>query len=91
MRTLSKFLVFSFVIVLAYTAVELYLSTTTGISHDTVTTCLYTFFGTEIGSCAFIQIVKTIRGEKNDAADMPENIAEYDDIQSIDNIEEACG
>lgn len=93
MRTLNKFLLFSFVIVLAYTALELYLSTTTGISHDTVTTCLYTFFGTEIGSCAFIQIVKTIKGGNAeplecDGISEPSNQMEFDeDINELEDIE----
>lgn len=55
-KALTKYLVFSFAVVLLYTAAELILSTVTGITHDTVTTCLYAFFGTEVGACAFIKI-----------------------------------
>lgn len=55
-KALTKYLVFSFAVVLLYTVTELILSTVTGITHDTVTTCLYAFFGTEVGACAFIKI-----------------------------------
>lgn len=55
-KSLTKYLVFSFTVVLLYTFAELILSTVTGITHDTVTTCLYAFFGTEVGACAFIKI-----------------------------------
>lgn len=55
-KALTKYLVFSFAVVLLYTVAELILSTVTGITHDTVTTCLYAFFGTEVGACAFIKI-----------------------------------
>ena len=33
-------------------------STITGVSHETLTTCVYAFFGTEIASCAFIKVYK---------------------------------
>ena len=55
-KSLTKYLVFSFAVVLLYTVAELILSTVTGITHDTVTTCLYAFFGTEVGACACIKI-----------------------------------
>lgn len=63
--TLTKYLAFSFAVVLVYTAVEFLVSTITGVSHDTITTCLYAFFGTEIGACAFIKIA----GRKKDDAE----------------------
>lgn len=54
--TLTEYLIFSFAVVLVYTATEFVTSTITGVSHDTVTTCIFAFFGTEIGACAFIRI-----------------------------------
>lgn len=54
--TLTEYLVFSFAVVLIYTVTEFVTSTITGVSHDTVTTCIFAFFGTEIGACAFIRI-----------------------------------
>ena len=55
---LTEYLLFSFAVVLIYTAIEFVVSTLTGVSHDTLTTCIYAFFGTEIGACAFIKISK---------------------------------
>lgn len=61
---LTSYLLFSFAVVLIYTILEFAVSTITGISHDTVTTCVFAFFGTEIGACAFIKIAG--RKEKSD-------------------------
>lgn len=81
---LAEYLLFSFVVVLTYTAVEFTVSTTTGISHDTLTTCIYAFFGTEIGACAFIKIA----GKRNKDTE-----PEWDDLETNteDTEEEAQG
>lgn len=68
--TLTRYLLFSFAVVLIYTVIEFVVSLYTGISHDTITTCLYAFFGTEIGACAFIQIVKTHKKTAEDTEDL---------------------
>ena len=69
-KALTKYLVFSFAVVLLYTVAELILSTVTGITHDTVTTCLYAFFGTEVGACAFIKITGRKTGDTFDTLDI---------------------
>ena len=61
MKTLSKYVTFSITVLIVYTVVE-FLSGTT---HDTLTTCVFAFFGTEIGSCCLIQITK----QKKDASE----------------------
>lgn len=58
MPSLTRFVVFSFAVILIYSVTELILSTTYGISHDTLTTCLYACFGGEVLSCALIKIFK---------------------------------
>jgi len=58
MRSLTKYVVFSIAILIVYTAVEFIFSTRTGVSHDTLTTCVYACFGGEILSCALIKIFK---------------------------------
>ena len=58
MRSLTKYVVFSIAILIIYTAVEFIFSTITGVSHDTLTTCIYACFGGEILSCALIKIFK---------------------------------
>lgn len=55
---LANYIVFSIVIILIYSISEFIFSTLTGVSHETLTTCLYAFFGTEIASCAFIKVYK---------------------------------
>ena len=62
--SLTKFIVFSFAIILIYTVVELILSTKTGRSHDTLTTCLYACFGGEVLACALIKVYKLKEEDK---------------------------
>lgn len=56
--SLTLYVVFSITVLLVYTIVEQVLSTVTGASHDTLTTCLYACFGGEILACALIKIFK---------------------------------
>ena len=62
---LANYIVFSIIIILIYSIAEFIFSTITGVSHETLTTCVYAFFGTEIASCAFIKVYKL----KNEDAD----------------------
>ena len=55
---LTYYVVFSITVLLIYTVVEQVISTITGISHDTLTTCFYACFGGEILACALIKIFK---------------------------------
>ena len=57
-RSLTLYVVFSIMIVLLYTIVELIVSTVSGISHDTLTTCVYGFFAGEVVVCGLIKIFK---------------------------------
>ena len=63
--SLTLYVVFSIFILLIYTIVELIISTISGISHDTLTTCFYAAFGGEILCCALIKIFK-LKGENDD-------------------------
>ncbi len=56
--SLTKYVVFSIAILLTYTVAEFTEASINGISHDTLTTCLYACFGGEILSCALIKIFK---------------------------------
>lgn len=58
---LTKFIIFSIVIIIVYSVVEFIFSIMTGISHDTLTTCVYAFFGTELVSCALIKIFNILK------------------------------
>lgn len=64
MPSLTRFIVFSFAVILTYTVVELVLSSTTGINHDTLTTCLYACFSGEVLSCALIKVFKLKEEDK---------------------------
>lgn len=55
---LANYIVFSIAVILIYSIAEFIFSTLTGVSHETLTTCVYAFFGTEIASCAFIKVYK---------------------------------
>jgi hypothetical protein len=60
---LDKYIIFSFAVMLVYTVSELVLSTITGISHDTLTTCLFAAFGGELLMCAMIKRLKLRRSD----------------------------
>ena len=58
LKTLDKYVIFSIAVLLTYTVVEFFYATKTGISHDTLTGCVYAAFGGEILSCCLIKIFK---------------------------------
>lgn len=60
---LDKYLIFSFSVLILYTLAEFICSTITGITHDTLTTCLYAAFGGETLLCAVIKKYKLKRSE----------------------------
>lgn len=62
LNKLDRYIIFSFTVLLAYTGIELVLATLTGISHDTLTTCLYAAFGGEVLAAALIKVFN-IRNE----------------------------
>jgi len=62
---LTRFLIASMSICLIYTVVEFIFSILTGITHDTLTTCVFAFFGTELASCTLVKIFNIIK-EKNE-------------------------
>lgn len=57
-QSLTKYVVFSIVVIIIYTLAEFITTSITGVSHDTLTTCFYACFGGEILSCALIKIFK---------------------------------
>ena len=58
---LDKYIIFSFAVMIVYTIFEFVFSTITGISHDTLTTCLYGAYGGELLMCALIKRLKIRR------------------------------
>lgn len=63
LKDLTKYVIVSIVIVIIYSIAEFITSTITGISHDTLTTCIYAFFGGEIVTCGLIKIFKLRRND----------------------------
>lgn len=57
-NALTKYVIFSIFILIAYTVTELIITTNTGTEHSTLTTCLFATFGGEILTCALIKIFK---------------------------------
>lgn len=64
MPSLTKFIVFSFAVILIYTVTEFIASTITGIHHDTLTTCFYACFSGEVLCSALIKIFKLKEEDK---------------------------
>lgn len=66
-RSLTLYVVFSITVVLIYTVIEFIFSTKTGTIHDTLTTCVYTFFAGELVTCGLIKIFKIKEKKDNDS------------------------
>ena len=57
-KSLTLYVVFSISVLIIYTIVEQILSVNTQMTHDTLTTCIFSAFGGEILACALIKIFK---------------------------------
>lgn len=55
---LDKYVIFSISVMVIYTAVSLTILVLTGYTYETLTTCVFGFFGGEIVTCALIKIFK---------------------------------
>lgn len=64
-KSLTLYVVFSILMIIIFTVVEMIVSSCTGTTHDTLTTCFYGVFGGEILCCALIKIFK-LRSGRND-------------------------
>lgn len=58
---LDKYIIFSFSVMIVYSFFEFVFTILTGVSHDTLTTCLYGAFGGELLLCALIKRLKLRR------------------------------
>lgn len=65
-KTLTKCIAFSILVILLYTVFEFIISTVTGIHHEVLTDKLYMFFGTELVSCMLIKICKILKINKKE-------------------------
>lgn len=55
---LDKYVIFSIAMLVTFCIAEMVVSSITGQTHDTLTTCVYAAFGGEVLSCALIKIFK---------------------------------
>ncbi len=58
LKTLTKFVVISMIIIIIYSIAEFICSIVSGINHEVLTGCIFAFFGTEIAACGFLRIFK---------------------------------
>lgn len=65
MHTLTVYVTFSIAVVIVYSIAEFLLSLITGVAHDTLTGCVYAFFGGEVVTCGLIKIFK-LKGVRNE-------------------------
>lgn len=56
MRKADIYLIVSIILMLIYTIASILVQLNTGYTNDTLTTCFFTAFGTEIASCCVIKI-----------------------------------
>ena len=68
-HSLTLYVVFSIAMILLFTVAEFVVSSCTGTTHDTLTTCFYGVFGGEILCCALIKIFKLRSGNNDNTID----------------------
>lgn len=69
MKSLTKFVIFSIFVVILYSVVDIVLQYRDVTLSDTLTTCIYGFFGGEVVTCALIKIFKL--KERGNDMDVP--------------------
>lgn len=64
MKTLTKFVVFSFAALIGYTIVSQIIGYVKGLELSTLTTCFFSAFGGEVLLCALLKMLK-LKGDQN--------------------------
>lgn len=65
--SLGVYVTFSIIVLIIYTIVSQYLAVKhNGLSLDTLTTCVFSFFGGEVVTCGLIKIFK-LKSDKNNS------------------------
>ena len=63
--SLGVYVTFSIIVLIIYTIVSQYLAVNYGIILDTLTTCVFGFFGGEVVTCGLIKIFKLKSDKSN--------------------------
>ncbi len=71
-HSLTLYVMFSIAMIIIFTMAEFVISSCTGTTHDTLTTCFYGVFGGEILCCALIKIFKLRSGSNDNTIDFPD-------------------
>lgn len=71
-HSLTLYVMFSIAMIIIFTIAEFVISSCTGTTHDTLTTCFYGVFGGEILCCALIKIFKLRSGVNDNTIDFPD-------------------
>ena len=71
-HSLTLYVIFSIAMIIIFTIAEFVISSCTGTTHDTLTTCFYGVFGGEILCCALIKIFKLRSGSNDNTIDFPD-------------------
>jgi hypothetical protein len=66
MPSLTRYIVFSFVMILTYTVIEFIVASNTGNEHSTLTTCFFAVWGGEVLAAALIKVFKLKEENKNE-------------------------
>lgn len=66
---LDKYCIFSFSVLVLYIITELTVSSITQVSHDTLTTCVFSAFGGELLLLAMIKRLKLKKGDEDNELD----------------------
>lgn len=64
-RSLTKFIIFSFAVLIIYSITASVIFIVTGQEMSTLTTCFFSTFGGEVLACAIIKIFK-LKGDRRD-------------------------
>ena len=66
MPSLTRYIVFSFVMILTYTVIEFIVASNTGNEHSTLTTCFFAVWGGEVLAAALIKVFKLKEENKDE-------------------------
>lgn len=83
MKSLSKFVVFSFASLILYTIISQVIAFKTGMELSTLTTCFFGAFGGEVLMCALIKIFKLRGGDRD--GNNPDITADMQRDDIVDN------
>jgi len=70
-RSLTKFIIFSFAVLIIYTVTTSIIFVVTGQEMATLTTCFFSTFGGEVLACAIIKIFKLRGGSRDGETNEP--------------------